>query len=766
MPSSPPVVPERFQVAPATLRFDRFMTWAIKAGGLGIILAVFGIFIFIFSQVSPLFRAARVQETGSFDFAPGKTPLVFGIDEWAELPFYYEGGNEVVFVDARGKNPPKPLPLSLPEGAVVTAAAYIAVDRLVVVGTADGRIGSFRVDYDPEFAADGSRIISPSVTMGEFYEVGTSRTAIRQVGFGDGGNTKVMAAIQDGTGQPELHAVILRQKNTLMGKGKLTKDADLDLTPMLTGAPQLLRVPRTGDAVLVTTSDGMVDYIYLGGDVPEKRQEWHPFGKGTAIASMDFVFGDVSLVMTGPRGTMDIYSLLVPAGGDKRIFVRTKSLDPLAGPATFYARSQRNKLFLTGSGRQVSLRHSTTEQVRWQAEAGFEVKGAAIDAKGASFVLLDESGRLHRFSLDDPHPEAGWKAYFGKVWYEGATQPDYTWQSTGGTDDFEPKLSLRPLIHGTLKGTFWAMLFAVPVALLAAVYTAQFLRPEVKRIVKPMMEIMASLPSVVLGFLAALWLAPLLENRVPSIFLLCLGIPLAAMLVGSLWSRLPAERRAWIQPGLEWLFFIPVMLAVSWVLWNLGPVVESWFCVVRDASGQPALDPATGHRVADFRLWWPQVTGSSFDQRNSLVVGFMMGFAVIPVIFTISEDALSNVPGSLTAASAALGASRWQTLRTIVLPIASSGIFSALMIGLGRAVGETMIVVMATGNTPIMEWNLFNGMRTLSANIATELPEAPVHSTLYRTLFLGALVLFALTFTVNTIAELLRQRLRDKYKLV
>jgi phosphate transport system permease protein len=177
-------------------------------------------------------------------------------------------------------------------------------------------------------------------------------------------------------------------------------------------------------------------------------------------------------------------------------------------------------------------------------------------------------------------------------------------------------------------------------------------------------------------------------------------------------------------------------------------------------------DSSTGEMVADFTRWWPAVTGTPYEQRNSLVVGFVMGFAVIPIIFTIAEDSLSNVPGSLRSGSLALGASRWQTAWRVVLPTASAGIFSALMIGLGRAVGETMIVVMATGNTPIMEWNLFSGMRTLSANIAVELPEAPHHGTLYRTLFLGAVVLFILTFTVNTVAEVLRQHLRERYKTV
>jgi phosphate transport system permease protein len=143
-----------------------------------------------------------------------------------------------------------------------------------------------------------------------------------------------------------------------------------------------------------------------------------------------------------------------------------------------------------------------------------------------------------------------------------------------------------------------------------------------------------------------------------------------------------------------------------------------------------------------------------------------MGFAVIPIIFTISEDAFSSVPASLTAASLALGASRWQTAVRVVLPTASPGVFSAVMIGFGRAVGETMIVLMATGNTPVMDWSMFNGFRTLSANIAVEIPEAPQGGTLYRVLFLAAALLFLMTFAVNTVAEIVRQRLRERYKAI
>src|SRR3970282_1027228 len=133
-----------------------------------------------------------------------------------------------------------------------------------------------------------------------------------------------------------------------------------------------------------------------------------------------------------------------------------------------------------------------------------------------------------------------------------------------------------------------------------------------------------------------------------------------------------------------------------------------------------------------------------------------MGFAIIPIIYTIPEDALAAVPDHLRSASLAAGATLWQTAWRIVIPTATSGLFSAVMIGVGRPVGETMIVLMAAGNTPILDWNVFNGFRTLSANIAVELPEAVRNSTHYRTLFLAALTLFLLTFLVNTIAELVR----------
>jgi phosphate transport system permease protein len=113
-----------------------------------------------------------------------------------------------------------------------------------------------------------------------------------------------------------------------------------------------------------------------------------------------------------------------------------------------------------------------------------------------------------------------------------------------------------------------------------------------------------------------------------------------------------------------------------------------------------------------------------------------------------------------------LGATPWQTLRGVVLPAAAPGIFSAVMVGMGRAVGETMIVLMASGNTPVLDWSIFSGMRSMAANVAMEMPEAAVASTHFRVLFLAALVLLAMTFFLNTLAEVVRQRMRHRYRLL
>ncbi len=735
------------------------MNQFIKVGGVGVIVAVFAIFVFILIQIVPLFRGAEVEELKTIALESGDYVSV-GIDEWSELPFAVKDTGEVLFVDVVGDRGVRKQLLPHVAEHGFGAVAYDQFRQQLSLGTRDGRFALIDVLYRPVYGPNNARSIEAELKAGPFFEIGRPGAPVSFVAYADGGARKLAVTKQEVAGRVELHAVTLVQRRTLMGGGQITVDRAFDLTSLVEGTISRVLVPRQADSVVVATEEGEVFYLFLVGDGFEVRQRFTPFAASAdrRIALIDYVFGDVTFIAVSVSGETCGYSLYFDEASGQRQFGRTKEFPSQPGIPEVFASSVRNKAFVLGAGEKASLIFSTTETVRWEKNLGFQVKQAVIGGKYDRMIFLDEADKLHFYRLSDPHPEASFKAFFGKLWYEGASEPKYDWQSTGGSDDFEPKLSLVPLVIGSLKGTLYALLFAVPIAVLSATYTSQFLKPEVKVVVKPVMEIMASLPSVVLGFLAALWLAPILETRVPSVILIVVAVPFSAMAFGWAWSRLPPRLRLFIPPGWEFLVFLPMMFLTGWMAWHLGPVFERVFFVVSD--------PTTGRAVADFRLWWPEATGTPFEQRNSLVVGFMMGFAVIPIIFTIAEDALSNVPQSLRSGSLALGASRWQTAFRIVLPTASAGIFSALMIGLGRAVGETMIVVMATGNTPIMEWNIFSGMRTLSANIAVELPEAPHHGTLYRTLFLGAMVLFVLTFCVNTVAEVMRQNLRERYKTV
>ena len=750
--------PARFQTARSTLFIDGFMTYFIKAGGIGIIAAVLGIFVFMGAQIVPLFKGAEVTEKETVQLPAGDY-VILGVDEWGELPFVVDQKGVIRFAEAKTGRIVHSFDPTAEFNKAITAFRFNHRTQELVYGTADGSFVSFQILYKPNYEEAKRKIIS-EIEKTEPVQIAPAGSRILKISSGGDEDRKIVSAIVEAGGVRKLYAAVLEAQTSLMGGGTLELLETLDLSELVKGKPKDVLVNSQGDGIVVSTEDGKINYLAQYGEEFELVQVFGPFVdlEDTRIASIDYLFGEVSLVLTNPAGVNRIFSLLIPRGELRRLYVQTKEFKALPAGAEFFDASLRNKAFLIGTGGFVSLRYATTEDIRWEKELPFTVSQAAVGGKYDSLFLLDTESKLHLYDLDDHHPEAGLKAFFGKIWYEGYTAPSYEWQSTSGTDDFEPKLSLVPLIIGTLKGTFYAMIFALPIAILAAIYTSQFAHPKFKIYIKPCMEVMASLPSVVLGFLAALWLAPILETRVPSLIMIFLLAPLASLCFGAFWSSLHLKYRGWIRPGHEWLVAIPILLLACYAGWQLGPVIEKLLFVVKD--------PDTGIKVADFRLWWPDVTGTPYEQRNSLVVGFMMGSAVIPIIFTISEDSLSNVPKTLSSGSLALGASRWQTAMRVIVPTAYPGIFSAVMIGLGRAIGETMIVVMATGNTPVMDFNIFSGMRTLSANIAVELPEAPYLGTLYRALFLGAMVLFMMTFIMNTAAEIIRQRLREKYKTV
>ena len=453
-------------------------------------------------------------------------------------------------------------------------------------------------------------------------------------------------------------------------------------------------------------------------------------------------------------------------------------------------------------------------------------------AKNAKLVALDPSDSGLTLASEDqfavatlhmPHPESSFATFFGSVWYEGYSEPKYIWQSSAGTEKAESKLSLIPLVFGTLKATLYAMLVSVPLALMAAIYTSEFMSSTARARVKPVVELMASLPSVVLGFVAALVIAPLLQSHLMAVLVAILIVPFSFVVAGHLWNLLPLDKivrlerfrlfamlaclpisvwiTTWLAPLVErtlfegdivrwinsrsgsavggWMMVLIPALTAAIVFFCIGPLSE-WTRVIAAARtprsfalfclGRLVVSTIVvvlgawliGLALDSVGLDARGTVFGDYQDRNALLVGIALGFCVIPIIYTISDDALQAVPRQLRSASLGCGATPWQTTMRVVVPSAMSGLFSAIMIGLGRAVGETMVVLMAAGNTPVMDWNPFNGFRTLSATLATELPEAAKGSTHFRTLFLAALLLFILTLVANTVAEFVRIQFRKR----
>lgn len=358
-------------------------------------------------------------------------------------------------------------------------------------------------------------------------------------------------------------------------------------------------------------------------------------------------------------------------------------------------------------------------------------------------IGIVDKGMLRLFDIERAKASITLSNLFSKLTYEGYSEPEFIWQSSAGADNHQAKYSVIPLIIGSVKAALLAISVALPLGLGAAVYTAYFAPPAARKWLKPAIEMLEAIPSVVLGFIAAIWLLPLDEASLASVLGFFLLLPLYCAVV-VLFQRFILKLTGHTLP-INLQFCFVYMLIFAFILSEFVPFVMQQL----GQWGVPAL----------FFL-----EEQDTHSKNTVVVAMALGIAIAPSIYSLAEDAIYEVPGALKKASYALGATRLQTLLNVVLKVAYPGILSALMLGFSRALGETMILLMVTGNTPIAEWDLMAGMRSLTANLAIELPESEVGGVQYQVLFFTALLLLVFTMGINTIAELLRLRLKKKYR--
>ncbi|MNQ37075.1 Phosphate transport system permease protein PstC [compost metagenome] len=724
---------------------DRLTRWYVLVGGLAVLGAITLIFFYLAYVVLPLFQGAeltarKVQNPAWLQQDAGK-PLLLALEEQNMVGMRVADKGEVQFFSTRDGSLLKRQQLPLPAGASV---ASIGQDQpgspLVVLGLSNGQALIFKHSYKVTYP-DNQKTIEPQVSFPYGEEpmvLDAQGRALEHVALSINDETLVLA----GSTGNQLHVQqVVSEENMLTGE-TTQEQSSVELPQMVEPIKAIYIDPRH-QWLYVLNGRAQADVFSLREHALNGRYKLLEDG-GREVTASNMLLGGISLMVGDSKGGISQWFMARDPDGSSRLrHIRDFQLG--TAPVVQITAEERRKGFvaLDATG-HLGVFHSTANRTLL-VEPVTDGTGLLALSPRANRVVVEAGGQLLPFRLSNPHPEVSFSALWGKVWYESYDEPKYVWQSTAANTDFEPKLSLAPMTFGTLKAAFYAMLLAAPLAIAAAIYTAYFMAPSMRRKVKPVIELMEALPTVILGFFAGLFLAPYVEGHLPGIFSLLLLTPFGILLAGFTWSRLPESIRLRVPDGWEAAILIPVVGLVGWIALGMSPLLESWFF------------------GGDMRLWISNDLGITYDQRNALIVGLAMGFAVIPNIFSIAEDAVFSVPRSLTYGSLALGATPWQTMTRVVLLTASPGIFSALMIGLGRAVGETMIVLMATGNTPVMEVNIFEGMRTLAANVAVEMPESEVGGTHYRVLFLSALVLLTFTFIMNTLAELIRQRLRKKY---
>jgi len=735
---------------------DKAAEISIGMGGISVILAICLIFFYLLYEVMPMFKPAHMSQVAQYSI-PG-SELVSGassrtvylaMEEQAEKAIRVTESGQVIFFNVQDGSIVSEKTLSLPEGVSVSSFSESAIgNHLVIAGLSDGTAVIFKHSYKMTFP-DDVRVITPMIEFpygDEPIELDNNGGAISNVVLRDSEAALFVIGLND---KNELFSSYLSKEEDFLS-GDVTLEASDVIMPNLNDDVVDMRLGPDLRWLYISTAHGKLDVYDLSDHEKPLLNSRVDLTDGQyQITSLELLLGGISVLASDSSGSVSQW-FMVRDENNEYSLQKIRSFNHSQSPITSVASEHRRKGFIVGDkDGHISIFNATAQRMLVDEKVADGEINHLIIAPRANFLMFEnDAGQLVLWSVENEHPEVSWAALWDKVWYEGYEEADYIWQSSAANNDFEPKYSLMPLAFGTLKAAFYAMLIAAPLAICGALYTAYFMAPGLRRKVKPAIELMEALPTVILGFLAGLFFAPFMEVHLPGIFSWLLITPLSIVFFGFVWANLPASIRHKIPEGWDPLLLLPWITVVSWFCFEMSPVIEQLF-----------FD-------GDMRNWLTNDLGIDFDQRNALVVGAAMGFAVIPTIFSITEDAIFSVPKHLSYGSLALGATPWQTAIRVVLPTASPGIFSALMIGMGRAVGETMIVLMATGNTPIMDVNIFEGMRTLSANIAVEMPEAEVGSSHYRILFLAAFVLFLFTFVVNTAAEFVRQRLRTKYTVL
>lgn len=490
---------------------DKAAQIGVTIGGTMVFVALLLIFFYLLYVIKPIFDSADVTPVKTVSYQHADVPtLMVGAEEQNEVMYRVAVDGQVDFYTVADGSLLSSFTPPLPAGVTVTSAAVaVPSEQRFALGLSNGQVLVAGLEFGLSYP-NNKRLITPKLRYpaGETpITVDETGSAIHKLTF-TYSSDKMSFAYQDESGVWRLTRLegqenMMTEEVEWVSTTSQIQDAPKKVSHELMTPDQRQLMLQTGNKIFVydirdTDSLDLLQVI----DVERAKAQ---------VNNVALLAGASSLLVSYDTGIVAQYFQV--SGPKGRLYQEIRQFDDLPPIESLTSEFYRKSFATVSPEGELTLLYTTSHRELFDEKFDLKNPGKMGFTPRSNGIVVEADKKLHIFSVENSHPEVSWSAMWDKVWYEGYPEPKYVWQSTSGSDDFEAKLSLMPLAYGTMKAAFYAMLFAVPLAIAGAIYTAYFMSPKVRGLVKPTIEIMEALPTVILGFLAGLWLAPLIEEH-------------------------------------------------------------------------------------------------------------------------------------------------------------------------------------------------------------------------------------------------------------
>ncbi|MEZ5672832.1 MAG: hypothetical protein R3E08_10835 [Thiotrichaceae bacterium] len=499
---------------------DKVVKHAMTVGGVSVIIAILLIFFYLLYVVFPLLLPARIESKSNFATPAPETgaTLYLATEEKNELAMRVTAGGHVLFFTLKDGAILENITLPIPQGVTISALGVSEpATGVVALGLSNGQALVIKHQYTISYP-DGKqqRQIKPSLSypLGEqAVVVDAQAQPITAIDVQVSGENSTLAAITSA------HQVVLVnvQKQESLLDDSVTLEQTQSVLPLQNGEFDYILLSKDQRVLYVASQGGeVISFNIIDKAAPSLSGRLRVIPTEQHITTIDFLTGDISLLIADSSGRVSQWFPVRNAEG-MEVLTKIREFHQGTDAVTTLAHEERRKGFATvNSAGQLTLFHSTAHRTLLSQSIG-KVSALVLSPR-ADLLLAESEGNMHTWQVHNEHPEVSWTALWDKVWYESYDKPQYIWQSSSASSDFEPKFSLIPLVFGTFKAAFYAMLVSIPIAILGAIYTAYFMAGAIRGWVKPTIEIMQALPTVAIGFIAGLWLAPVIEMNLQRVY--------------------------------------------------------------------------------------------------------------------------------------------------------------------------------------------------------------------------------------------------------